>query len=251
MKALITGGSGGIGLEVAKILAAKGYELTLVARSKEKLEKVVKELPGSGHQFVVADLSQKKEVDSLKEIIDANSYDVFINNAGVGMYGRFTEMPISEQVKMINLNVIALTVLSYLYLNQAKKGDALVNLSSTLGTSSFPGLASYSATKAYVINFSESLWGEYKKRGVYVMGFCPGVTHTDFHSNASGSDDGYPKFIIQTSTAVAMELVSSLERRSGPNVVSGFMNRLMLGFQRLLSRKMVVNMMGSFSPVKF
>jgi short-subunit dehydrogenase len=251
MKALITGASGGIGLEVAKILAAKGYEATLVARNKEKLEKVLAELPGSSHHFFVADLSQKKEVDALKENIETNSYDVFINNAGVGMYGRFIEMPLSEQVKMINLNVIAVTALSYFYLNHAKKGDALVNVSSTLGTSSFPGQAAYSGTKAYVTHFSESLWGENKKCGVFVMGFCPGVTHTDFHTNANGSDEGYPKFIIQTASEAAAELVSALENRSQPRVVSGFMNRFMLSFQRLLSRKMVVSMMGSFSPVKF
>ena len=166
MKILITGASDGIGLEVAKILAAKGNEITLVARNKDKLEKAAASLKGTRHQVIVADLGKKDNVDALKENIEANKYGVFINNAGIAMYGRFTNMPLSEQVNMINLNIVALTALSYFYLQHAKKGDALVNLSSTLGTSSFPGLATYSATKAYVTNFSDSLWWENKDRGI-------------------------------------------------------------------------------------
>ncbi len=120
-----------------------------------------------GHRSIVADLSKKEDVDALKADIELHKYDVFVNNAGFGMYGRFTEMPLAEQEKMMSLNINAVTVLSYFYLSNAKKGDALINVASTLGTTSFAGAAVYSATKAYVTSLSESLWWEYKNKGIY------------------------------------------------------------------------------------
>ncbi len=249
-KILITGESDGIGLEVAKILATKNNELTLVARSQDKLEKAVGSLPGKGHRFIVSDLTQKVEVDKLKENIDANRYDVFINNAGVGMYGRFTEMPLSEQIKMMDLNVTALTALSYFYLSQAKKGDALVNIASNLGNTSYPGAAVYAGTKAYVIIFSESLWWEYKNKGIYVVGICPGATYTNFHNRSGGDKESFPKFVVQTPQEVANELVRALEKRNKPRIVTGSMNRFMVSFQKLMSRKMVVTMMAGYGPLK-
>ena len=249
-KILITGASEGIGLEIAKLMAEKGDQLMLVSRNKEKLEKVIDMLPGKGHQFLAADLSKKEEVHKIADHISQNHYDVLINNAGIGIYGRFEEIPISEQANMMHLNMYGITILSHSFIKNAEKGDALVNIASTLGTTSFAGLAVYSATKAFVINFSESLWWENKKRGIYVLGFCPGVTSTNFHKTSGDAKDLFPKFIIQTPLAVAKKLIHALEKRNKPKVVSGAMNRFMLFFHRFLSRKVVVNMMGSFSPVK-
>jgi uncharacterized protein len=249
-KILITGASEGIGLEIAKLMAPETNQLTLVARNKEKLERLIAELPGSGHQLIVADLSRKEDVHSVAAHISQNHYEILINNAGIGMYGRFEEMPLDQQANMLHLNIYGLTVLSYSFIKNAKDGDSLVNVSSTLGTTSFPGMAVYAATKAYVTNFSESLWWENKKRGVYVLGFCPGVTLTRFHDSAGGSSDKFPKFICQTALEVAGELVQALKKRKKPKAVSGASNRFMLFFQRFLSRKMVLNMMGSFSPVQ-
>jgi short-subunit dehydrogenase len=250
MKILITGASDGIGLALAKNFAAKNNQITLVARNKEKLEKVFVSLSGKGHQIIVADLSKREDVDALKVKIEVEKYDVFINNAGVGMYGRFTEMPLHEQVKMMNLNITALTLLSYFYLNQAKKGDALVNVASTLGTTSYPGAAVYAGTKAYVTSLSESLWWENKSKGIYVLGFCPGATYTNFHEVSGGSKDSFPKFTMQSAEQVADELTSALEKRKKPKVFSGAINRFMVTIQKLMSRKMVVSMMASFGPLK-
>ena len=250
MNILITGASDGIGLEVAKLLAARNHEITLVSRNKDKLEKAVSLLHGKGHKLIVADLSSNEEVDNLKSVIESNRYDVFINNAGVGMYGRFTEMSLATQVNMMNLNISAVTALSYFYLHQARKGDALVNVASTLGTTSYAGAAVYAASKAYVINLSEALWWEYKAKGVYVFGFCPGPTFTEFHNIAGGDKNSFPKFIMQSAQQVAQELVNALEKRKKPKVVSGATNRFMISFQKLLSRKMVVSMMAGFGPLK-
>jgi len=248
-KMIITGASDGIGLEIAKQLAQKGNQLLLVARNKEKLEKAIESLPGKEHRFLAADLSKKDDAHAIADHISQNRYDVLINNAGVGMYGRFEEMPLSEQLNMVNLNVYGLTVLSHSFIKNAKKGDSLVNIASFLGTTSYPGAAVYSATKAYVINFSEALWWENKNRGIYVLGFCPGVTHTHFHETSGGSQDMFPRAITQTPQQVVAELIYSLEKRTKPKAVSGAMNRFMLFSQRFLSRKMVANMMGSFSPL--
>jgi uncharacterized protein len=248
-KILITGASNGIGLETAKILAKEGNQLTLVARNKEKLEAVMNDLPGTGHNLLVADLSRKDDIHHVADHMTDTHYDVLINNAGVGMYGRFEEMSLSEQISMINLNILCLTVLSYHFIKQARKGDRLINIASTLGSTSFAGAAVYAATKAFVINFSESLWWENKKKGVYVLGFCPGVTETNFHAASGGSQEMFPKFITQTSAQVAANIVQALKKQGKPKVVSGVPNKFMLSFHRLLSRKMVVNMMGSFSPL--
>jgi len=250
MKILITGASDGIGLALAKNFAAKNNQITLVARNKEKLDKAIASLPGKGHQVIVADLSKREDVDALKGKIEVEKYDVFINNAGVGMYGRFTEMPLHEQVKMMTLNMTALTVLSYFYLNQAKKGDALVNIASTLGTTSYPGAAVYAGTKAYVTSLSESLWWENKSKGVYVLGFCPGATYTNFHEVSGGNKDSFPKFTMQSAEQVADELINALEKRNKPKVFSGAINRFMVTIQKLMSRKRVVSMMAGFGPLK-
>jgi len=248
-KILITGASEGIGLEIAKLFAIEGNQLMLVSRNKERLEKVASMLPGQEHRFLAADLSKKEDVHRIADHISQNNYDVLINNAGIGVYGRFEELPISDQASMMHLNMYGMTILSHEFLKNGKKGDSLVNIASTLGTTSFPGLAVYSATKAYVINFSESLWWENKKRGVYVLGFCPGVTRTKFHESGGGSSELFPKFITQAPEQVARELAHALKKRKKPKAVSGTINRFMLFFQRFLSRKMVVNMMGGFSPV--
>jgi uncharacterized protein len=249
MKILITGASEGIGLEIAKILASKGNEITLLARHKLKLKEAVASLNGNGHQIIEADLSEPTSLALMKEIIANKNYDVLINNAGFGMYGRFTEMPFPEQEKMMRLNIEALTSLSYYYLSNAKKGDALVNVASVLGSTSYPGAAVYAATKAYVISFSESLWWEYKNKGIFVMGFCPGSTYTNFHKVAGGDSTSFPKFIMQTPQQVAKELVAALTKRKKPKVVSGNINRSMLFFQKFMGRKSVANMMGGFGPL--
>lgn len=246
MNILITGASDGIGLEVAKILAAKGNSITLVARRKERLEEAAAFLYGTGHQVIVTDLTKSEDVSMLAENIATSAYDVLINNAGVGMYGRFTEMKLEEQLQMLNLNITALTALSHTYLRHAKKGDALINVSSVVGTTSYPGAATYAASKAYVTSLSESLWQEYKDKGVYVCSFCPGATYTNFHSVAGGASENFSNYIMQIPQQVAQELVRALEQRKHPVVVSGALNRSMLLAQKILSRKIVLCIMARF-----
>lgn len=246
---LITGGSDGIALETARLLSKHGNRITLVARNEEKLGKALNSLSGEGHDYMIADLTKKDDVHKVADHLTQNHYDVLINSAGIGKYGRFEDLNLHEQISMMQLNMWSLTALSHRFLNVAKKGDALVNIASTLGLTSFAGLAVYSATKAFVTNLSDSLWWENKSRGVYVLGFCPGATATRFHHTAGGESSIFPKFILQSPMDVARELVHALHNRRKPRVVSGWINRFMLFVQRFLSRKAAVNMMGIYSPV--
>jgi len=248
--ALITGASGGIGLAITKQLATEGTRLMLVARSVDRLKEIVTTLPGSDHQFLQMDLSLQNDIDELASHISEQNYDVLFNNAGVVLYGRFDEIDLEQQLKMLTLNCNALVTLAYAFLRQARSGGALVNISSVLGFSSFPGAAAYAGTKGFVVRFSESLYYEYKSRDVYVMALCPGVTATNFHIAAGSSHDEYPGIIVQTPEQVAKETLTALKKRKKPVVISGVMNRSMLLFQRFLGRKQVVNMMGRVSPVK-
>ncbi|MBL4755540.1 MAG: SDR family NAD(P)-dependent oxidoreductase [Flavobacteriales bacterium] len=245
-RAIITGASGGIGLAIAQQLANKGYNLTLVARNQEKLQAIVQTLEGKEHQFITADLSDNGGIEQVAKHIRTTPYDVLINNAGAGVYGAFTELNLEAQMNLIKLNMDALVILSYSFLKKARSGDALINVGSVLGSTSYSGASTYAGTKGFVVRFSESLWNEYRKKGIYVCVFSPGLTSTHFHKAAGGDSSDFPAAIQQTADEVAKECISALNHRSKPHVVSGFMNRTMLLFYRLLPRKMIVKIMGSF-----
>lgn len=247
-KILITGASGGIGLETASRLAAQGYHLTLVARNEDKLNNALKSLNGAGHTILVADLTVKEDLQKLVNHLKTEKYDILINNAGAGIYGKFIEVPLADQLASMQLNMDALVTLSYGFLENAKSGDTLVNIGSLLAHSSLPGGAVYAATKSFVANFSESLWYEFKKKGIFVMGFNPGAANSDFHANAGGHTGDFPKFVMSSVEDVAMELVKAVEMRRKPRVVQGWKNRFMLFGFKLLSRESAVSIMGKISP---
>jgi len=247
-KVLITGASGGIGLETARRLASQNYRVTLVARNGDKLNKAVKGLDGSGHTILVADLTDKDDLQKVADHLKIGEYDVLINNAGAGIYGEFIDIPLNEQLVTMQLNMNALVTPSYAFLQNAKSGNALVNIGSLLAHSSLPGGSVYAATKSFVANFSESLWYEFKQKGVFVMGFNPGAANSAFHSNAGGHASDFPKFVMSSVEDVAEELVKALEKRRKPRVVQGWKNRFMLFGFKLLNRKSAVNIMGQLSP---
>ena len=248
--ALITGASGGIGLAIATQLANEGYSLTLVARNENQLKKSLSGLSGNNHQFIIADLSSAEGLMQMTQHLTSHHYAVLVNNAGTGIYGSFTDIALDDHMKMMRLNGDALLALSYAYLKNARKGDALVNIGSVLGSTSYSGASAYSGTKGFVVRFSESLWNEYREKGIYVCVFSPGVTSSNFHKAAGGDEQNFPKIIQQTPGQVAREFSKVLKKRNRPHVVSGLMNRSMLFFFRFLPRKAIVKMMGSASAIK-
>jgi short-subunit dehydrogenase len=199
---------------------------------------------------LVADLSIDEELNRIVQHVTSNKYDVLINNAGVGKYGEFVEMDLDDQLRMVQLNINALVTLSYHFLKTATQGDAIINTGSMLGISSFPGAAVYAGTKAFVTTFSESLWYEAKKKGVYVTGVNPGPVKTGFHIHAGGSNESFPNIIMEEPEQVATELVRALEKRNKPRTVPGALTRFLLFTQRAISRKATVLIMSKFSPAK-
>ena len=247
---LITGGSDGIGLAVARLLAAEqGTRVTLVARDAAKLHNAIAALTSEGHHVIAADLSVPNDIAELASHLEFTHYDVLINNAGFGVYGRFAELSLDDQLRMMRLNMESVVVLSHAYLRNARRGDALVNTASFLAYAPMPGAAAYSATKAFVATLSETLWWEYREKGVYVLAFNPSVMTTRFHTAAGASAAIFPRALIQSPETVARELVAALRARTEPRVITGFATRQLVRLQRLVGSKTALNMMGRNSPL--
>jgi short-subunit dehydrogenase len=242
-KALVTGASEGIGRALAKALARDGYQVTAVARNEARLRELVQEL-GPGHDHVKADLGQRVDVERIAGRFAQEHYTLLVNNAGVGVGGDFVELPVEKELELLRVNCEALVVLSHAFLRAAKEGDALVNTSSTLALVPMPGTGIYCATKAFVTSLSESLWHEQKKRGVYVMGLCPGLTRTEFASRA-GMTDRPPENLFESPEQVAAAAMLALRQRALPTVISGARNKVMAGVLRRLPRKTSMSLMGS------
>lgn len=248
-RVLVTGASGGIGRAFAEELARRGWQVTAVARREAQLDALLGTLKGDGHQRLAADLATVEGIDRVADEIQAGGYHLLINNAGVGTYGAFAETDLSRLLAMLRLNCEAITTLSHAYLAGARAGDALINVSSTLAFLPLPYSSLYSATKAFVTHLSECLWYEQKGRGVYVMGLCPGVTSTDFHTNAGGEASTAPSAAIsQRPEQVVAEALAALERRADPNVITGIVNQAGAFSSRLLPRTAVLAMMGANGP---
>lgn len=243
-KALITGASEGIGRSLAKKLAKEHYLLTLVARNEKRLEDLLAELPSSDHKIVTADLSKPEDVKKISDLIARERYDILVNNAGHGHYGEFSQLPIEALQSVFRVNCEAVFMLSHSFLKNAQKGDALVNISSTVAFLSLPASATYAATKSFVTALSEATWLEEKKRGVYVLNVCPGYTRTKFFERAGGRIDNPPNFMFQTPEQVADETYAALQKRCDPTLITGVHNRIVVLITRLLSRKNIVRLLG-------
>ena len=184
--ALITGASSGIGLSLARLFASGGYDVVLVARRLSSLEWLAGEIHRTGRAAHVfpADLSAAGSAESLHERLEAAGIrvDVLVNNAGVGMQGRFGELPLDRQLAMIQLNVTSLTALTGMYLPQmiARNTGGILNVASTAAFQPGPLMAVYYATKAFVLSFTEALAEEVSGTALKVSCLCPGPTHTGF-----------------------------------------------------------------------
>ena len=195
MKALITGASSGLGESFSHILHNKGYELILVARRIEKLEKL-KEVFGDNTIIIKADLSDSKQVFSLYEEIKNEDIEIVINNAGFGKLGNFDEIELSDEISMINTNITAVHILTKLFIKDFIKKDHgyILNVASIASFLASPYFCTYYATKAYVKTLTESIRGELKDRksNVYIGVLCPGPIATGFDvvANASTSLKG-------------------------------------------------------------
>src|SRR6516162_1548274 len=190
---LITGASGGIGYELAKLFARDRHNLVLVARSADNLAQVATELQAYGVKVktIALDLAAPPVPKFLFDQLhrEGITIEILINNAGFGAFGEFAEMPEEEILGQIGLNITALTELTRLFLPTmiARRSGRVMNVASTAGFQPGPLMAVYYATKAYVISFTEAIANEVRKSGVTVTCFCPGATETGFAKRA-GND---------------------------------------------------------------
>ncbi len=246
--ALVTGASSGIGAVFARELAQAGYAVTCVARSQDKLQSLVREL-GQGHRVLVADLADRDQLGRVVQDVKNSGYSLLVNNAGYGIYGRFEELPVDQQEHLMTVNMNALVRLSHAFLKQAGSGDALINVSSVLSLLTYPGGAVYAGSKAFVTNFTESLWYEYKDRGVYVMALLPGVTDTNFLAVATGNRTlAGPGSMSYPPEIVVKKALAALRARKAPSTISGPLYRFLTFLStRLMSRKMMIAIMGKNS----
>jgi short-subunit dehydrogenase len=185
---LITGASGGIGYELAKLFARDHYDLVLVARSADKLAQVATELQTHGVtvKTIPLDLATTLAPKFLFDQLDGIAIDILINNAGFAAFGEFAQMPEEEILGQIQLNITALTQLTRLFLPpmQQRRTGRIMNVASTAAFQPGPLMAVYYASKAYVLSFSEAIANELRNPGVTVTCFCPGATHTGFAKRA-------------------------------------------------------------------
>jgi hypothetical protein len=188
--ALITGASGGIGLELARCFAAGGYDLVLVARNAGRLEELAGELrrQGATARVLAKDLAAPAAPEEVcRELAAAGvAVDVLVNNAGFGTFGPFVETPLGQELEELQLNVVTLTHLTKKLLPAmvGKRRGGVLNVASTAAFQPGPLMAVYYATKAYVVSFSEALAEELRGTGVTVTALCPGPTATGFQQRS-------------------------------------------------------------------
>jgi short-subunit dehydrogenase len=246
---LITGASSGIGEAFARKLAERGHNLLLVARSEDKLIALCNELGRSKRihaQYVVMDLSEPNAPAGLFEETQKRELeiDLLINNAGFGALDDFMNVDLDRQLNMIDLNVRSLVELTYRCLlpMRERKSGSIINVASTAGFQPVPFMATYAATKAFVLSFSEALREENRPYGIKVMALCPGVTDTNFFDAAHMQKP--PRRIAQTPGDVVNTALRGLKRGKA-HVISGWTNFFMIESERLVPRSLSARVAGT------
>jgi uncharacterized protein len=245
--ALVTGASGGIGEDLARELAARQYNLVLVARSADKLEALGHELRqkyGIESTSISMDLSTPDAAEHLTRELETRNLiiDVLINNAGSGDYGEFWTLEASKTAQMLHLNITTLTMLSRALLPGmvARKRGKIMNVASTAAFMPGPLMSVYYASKNFVLALSEGLSEELAGTGVTVTALCPGPVVTGFQTQAAMQDSKLLKNPsgLLSSSEVAKQGIAALERGQRV-IIPGFMNQILALVPRLVPRAFV------------
>ncbi len=253
---LITGASMGIGYEFAKLFAKNGANLVLIARSKDKLLGIKKEIENEydvNTIVMVKDLiTGNAPIEIYNELKEKNiNADVLVNNAGFGYYGEFSETDLNRQLDMIRLNVMSLVQLTGLFLPDMieKEYGKILNVGSIAGFQGIPTHSVYSATKAFVLLFSESIADELEGTGVTVTCLCPGSTVTNFFETAAMKRSRLHKFRLMKADKVAKIGFDALKKNK-TIIISGTGNKIAMFLERFLPRKFVTNLAGRVNKVQ-
>ena len=247
--ALVTGASSGIGYELSKILAREGYNLILVSRNEEALQKLATELRAKHDvlaRVIAKDLAASNSPQEIYGQLHEESIavNVLVNCAGLGLAGKFSETDLSMELRMIQVNIVALTELTKLFLKDMvrRREGRILNVASTAAFQPGPLMAIYYATKAYVLSFSEAIFEELQGSGVTVTTLCPGPTKTNFQNRAGLAESKLfnAKRLLRTDEPVAVaELGFEGMMHGEAIVIPGFRNKLLASAVRILPRKLV------------
>jgi len=243
--ALITGASTGIGAEFARQLAARGMHLVMVARRRQLMEQLSEELHtrhGTRTEIITSDLSVPDQPGQIVQTVADRGImiELLINNAGFGYVGPVDDVEPELMLKMIRLNISALTELTYRFLPEMlERGHGgIINVSSISGFQPVAFMSVYSASKAYALHFSESLWAETHDRGVTVLALCPGTTKTEFF-DVAGVPTWLTKHRSHTPPKVVRNALRALDK-GRQCVVPGIPNYLLSLGCRIATRRTVV-----------
>lgn len=238
MKAIITGASSGIGLDMARYLAQKKYELILVARDRKKLEYIQEKLP-TKVTIIVADLSNEQKVKELYVLTKGENIDILINNAGFGDFGYFTETDLNKELEMVDTNIKAVHILTKLFLKDMEQRNSgyILNVASSAAFQPGPLMSTYYATKSYVYQLTEALYYEQKKKktNVHLSVLCPGPVKTNFN-NVAGVKFGVKPL---SSPYVAKYAIDKLLEKK-MLIIPGFKMKCAKFFSRFVSDKFLL-----------
>ena len=232
--AVVTGASSGIGWEMSKQLAARGYDLLLVARREDRLRALASEVShqtGRNTDVLGADLTQPSERRKLVSALESRkeTLHLLVNNAGVGMVGPTVAPPLDRIMKLIELNITAVTELSYetAKIMIPRRAGGLINVASTASFQAVPYMNVYSAAKAYVLSFTEALGEELREYGIRVMALCPGYTKTEFQAVAGVKYDDTRFRSVMSAAACARAGLDDFDK--GKRIsVTGLGNKLLV-----------------------
>ena len=246
--ALVTGASSGIGAEFARQLAAKGMNVALAARRAEKLNALATEIKrdhGIQTHTIVVDLAETTALDIIQQETAALDVGLLVSNAGAGVPGAFLKRDLADRTRVLQLNVMAMTELAYVFgqqMSQRKRGGILLtsSISAYIGT---PYMADYAAAKAYVLALGEGLHTELKPNNVDVTVLLPGPTRTEMvKTDGTDMSDMMPSMMWMEASAVAAAGLRGLGRRRA--VVPGALNKFMTTMTRVMPRATASDMFG-------
>lgn len=248
MKALITGASSGIGRDMARELAKRGYDLILVARRRNRLEKIKNEITGVSVETIECDVSTEENCTKLYNSVKDKGVDMLVNNAGFGLAGEFLSTDLNKELNMIKTNVVAVHMLTKLFLKDFAEKDRgiILNVASSAAYMAGPYLSTYYATKNYVRRLTEAVYRELKEKNsnVSVSVLCPGPVNTEFNDVANVkfalkglSSEYVARYAIEKTLKGKLYIIPGLQMKLGVFLLRFIPNKLMLKISAHIQKK--------------
>ena len=249
MKALITGASSGIGRDMARYLAQKGWDLILVARREDRIRELQKELKNVVVRCITLDVGRAEDCYRLYELTKNDGVDMLVNNAGFGLAGEYVRADLDTELNMIDVNIKAVHILTKLFLRDfvARDRGFILNVASSAGFMAGPLLSTYYATKNYVLRLTEAIYEELRRKGsrVRISALCPGPVNTEFNKVAK------VKFAVDgISSEYCAKVAIDGTLQGKPVIIPGAMLKAGLFFRKFLSEKTMLKIAYGFQRKK-